>query len=130
MNGATLKAKVVLELRNAQLISENSYDRSSESNNWQTGTCPNEKIATFSRFVLPFAFQLQSAPEILDNANLFYTLNDKTDIFPSSSDENILRVKQLTLCMNAANGFPCVMPGHRRHGAKPEITSYVKGTSI
>ena len=41
---------------------------------------PNEKIATFTRFVLPFAFQLQSAPEASDPANLFYTLSDKTDL--------------------------------------------------
>lgn len=40
----------------------------------------NEKIATFTRFVLPFSFQLQSAPEISGQANLFYTLNDKTDL--------------------------------------------------
>lgn len=40
----------------------------------------NEKIATFTRFALPFAFQLQSAPEISGQANLFYTLNDKTDL--------------------------------------------------
>lgn len=41
---------------------------------------PNEKIATFTRFVLPFAFQLQSTPDVSDSANLFYTLNDKTDL--------------------------------------------------
>ncbi|MFA5924201.1 MAG: hypothetical protein WC856_23390 [Methylococcaceae bacterium] len=40
----------------------------------------NEKIATFTRFVLPFAFQLQSAPELSGQTNLFYTLNDKTDL--------------------------------------------------
>ena len=40
----------------------------------------NEKIATFTRFVLPFAFQLQLAPEVSGQENLFYTLNDKTDL--------------------------------------------------
>lgn len=40
----------------------------------------DEKIATFTRFVLPFAFQLQPIEHEPNQADLFYTLNDKTDL--------------------------------------------------
>ncbi|WP_031436016.1 magnesium transporter CorA family protein [Methylobacter tundripaludum] len=40
----------------------------------------DEKIATFTRFVLPFAFQLQSAESPPNPPDLFYILNNKTDL--------------------------------------------------
>lgn len=39
----------------------------------------NENIATFTRFTLPFAFQLQSVENEFNQTDLFYVLNNKTD---------------------------------------------------
>ncbi len=39
-----------------------------------------EKVATYTRFVLPFAFQLHTASDIPKPDSLFYVVNKKTDL--------------------------------------------------
>lgn len=80
----------------------------------------DEKIATFTRFVLPFAFQLQPIEHEPNQADLFYTLNDKTTCL-LSSDENILLEKLLMLCMNRGNGYQYARHGTKLHGEKPRL---------
>ena len=66
-------------------------------------------IATFTRFTLPFAFQLQAAPEITEPPKLFYTVNDKTDLSfikrrkyftRETADSLYKRAQWLSICDN------------------------------
>ncbi len=70
------------------------------------------QAATYTRFALPFAFQLQAAPDISEPADLYYALNDKEDISyikrrkyftRETSDTLYERGEWLSICNNWKN---------------------------